>query len=245
MNTPRTILLALLVSIAIGAARASAQFNSGIIDLNYDAPYFGDPGYGPGAGAIGSASDLWNIISLTNEVPVPLETTDGSSSGATWTLDGGGGPESPFINGAYATLVECSCSLISATITGLTPNQQFNLYFYEAYWGETVDVNGVDFTTPGIRYGTVDSLTDGNEYDVETVTADSNGTLTFTPVSAQYNNPYISSWQLTPVPEPPVGALLALGAVALFGSLRVLPVRAAQSRPSENGRTRAPRRDLR
>jgi hypothetical protein len=215
-----TSLTALLFS-ALGAASASAQFNSGLIDFNYNAPNYGFPGYTSGPGAIGSPGDQWNSVAWASDNPVNLITTDGSLTSAIWTINGGGGLATPNLNGAYAGLLQASTAVYSATITGLTPNRQYDLYLYEAYWGWTYSVNGVDFTTPGVRYGTIDTLTDGNEYDVETVTADPAGTLTFTSVNAQFGTPYMTSWQLTPVPEPSVMALLTGGtALMLFGKRR-------------------------
>ncbi|MGH7939513.1 MAG: PEP-CTERM sorting domain-containing protein [Limisphaerales bacterium] len=62
------------------------------------------------------------------------------------------------------------------------------------------------------KQGNINTLTDGVNYDVETVVADPTGTLTFSDASGQYGTPYISSWQLTPAPEPSIYGLLAAGA---------------------------------
>jgi len=209
-----------LLFFALSAARASAQFNSGLIDFNYNAPADGLPGYTRGPGAIGSPGDVWNNAAWGVSTTMKLAATDGSLTSAIWTLESGGGVGTTSLSGTYAGLVEASTAITSAAITGLTPNRQYDLYLYEVYWGETISVNGVNFTTPGVRFGTINTLTDGNEYDVETVTADSTGTLTFTPVSAQFGTPYITSWQLTPVPEPSTLALLAVGASAVALRLR-------------------------
>ena len=113
--------------------------------------------------------------------------------------------------------------ILSANISGLKPNQDYNLYLYSVYWDEVIDVNGLDFSTDGIRYGNVDSLTLGSQYDVHTVTADSAGTLAFNPVSAQNGTPFITSWQLAPVPEPETMSLvgLALAAAAICRPARL------------------------
>ncbi len=50
-----------LLLTALGMARASAQFSSGLIDFNYNFSNYGYPGYSTGPGAIGSAGDLWNL----------------------------------------------------------------------------------------------------------------------------------------------------------------------------------------
>jgi hypothetical protein len=185
-------------------------FNSGIIDFDYNFNEIGWPVYGPGAAAIGSASDLWNTVSMTyyggvQPSPVNLFNTDGTSTSVEWSLFGGGGPGYP-IGGTYGRLFDVSVNISSATITGLTPNQQYDLYLFSCLWNNVISVNGVDFTTSGINVGSVNSLTAGIQYDVHTVTADSSGTLAFEPISGGY----ISSWQLTPVPEPSTISLAGL-----------------------------------
>ncbi len=164
----RTSFFVALLLTALGMARASAQFSSGLIDFNYNFANYGYPGYSTGPGAIGAAGDLWNSVSTVDASPIDLETTGGNSTSVAWTISGGGGGSAtPYINGTYAGLLQVSTVVPSATLTGLTPNLPYDLYLYETYWGETFSVNGVDFTTPGIRYGTVNSLTDGSEYDVK------------------------------------------------------------------------------
>jgi|ERR1017187_318026 hypothetical protein len=202
--------LATLASTRVSAAR----FNSGIIDFDHNYTEIGYPAYGPGAAAIGSAGDLWNTVSMTYyggppPAPVNLYNTGGASTGVQWSLSSGGGVFGA-IGGTYGRLFDASISFSSASITGLTPNQQYNLYLYSVYWDEVISVNGIGFTTYGIHSGSVDSLTAGIQYDVHTVTADSSGTLAFVPISAQYGTPYISSWQLTPVPEPSTISLAGL-----------------------------------
>jgi hypothetical protein len=196
---------------------SAAGFNSGIIDFDYNDTAFGFPAYGPGAAAIGSAGDLWDTVSADGQqnYPLNLYNTDGTSTSVIWSLSSGGGLGS-HIGGSYGRLFDVSVAFRSATITGLTPNQQYNLYLYSAHWDEVISVNGTDFTTYGINSGSVNSLIAGSQYDVHTVTTDSSGTLAFVPISAQFGTPYISSWQLTPVPEPSALGLLAVGAAALL-----------------------------
>ena len=211
----------------IATARTSmANFNDGLIDFDYSVTNLVNYSpYGPGPAAVGSAGDLWNTSSQLGGGSLTLKRTDGTSTTAIWSLSSGGGVGAN-IGGAYGRLFDISVAIGTATITGLTPNRQYNLYLYEAYWGETIDVNGADFTTPGIRDGTVDSLTAGSQYDVHTVTADSSGVLTFAPVSAQYDTPYITSWQLTQVPEPSPISLVAIAlAAALLRSCSREPAR--------------------
>jgi hypothetical protein len=202
-----------------GATVVAPGFNSGVIGFDYSFPEIGYAAYGPGPGAIGSAGDLWNSVSTiyyggTQKGPLSLFNTDGAATSVQWYVTGGGGL-SGADGGTYGRLFDVSTYIASANISGLTPNQSYNLYLYSVYWDEQMSVNGVNFTMPGVR-GSVDTLTVGSDYDVHTVTADSSGTLTFVTVYAQFGTPYISSWQLTPAPEPPVLGLLAAGTAALL-----------------------------
>jgi len=199
--------LATLASIRVSAA----GFNSGIIDFDSNFASDGYPAYGPGAAAIGSAGDLWNTVSADGQQnnPLNLYNTGGTSTSVIWSLSSGGS-QGNAIGGTYGRLFDVSVAFYSATITGLTPNQQYNLYLFSAVWSEEISVNGIDFTTSGIHSGSVNSLTAGSQYDIHTVTADSSGTLAFVPISAQFGTPYISSWQLTPVPEPSTISLAGL-----------------------------------
>ena len=220
-RTRLAILFTVLWLATLASTRVSAAgFNSGIIDFDYNYSGIGYPAYGPGAAAIGSAGDLWNTVSMTyyggvQKGPVNLYDTGGTPTSVEWSLLGGGGL-SDAIGGTYGRLFDVSVYISSATITGLTPNQQYNLYLFSVYWDEVISVNGIDFTTSGIHSGSVNSLTAGSQYDVHTVRADSSGTLAFVPISAQFGTPYISSWQLMPVPEPSALGLLAVGSAALL-----------------------------
>ncbi len=194
-----------------------ANFDSGLVDFDYDWTDQGYSVYGPGPGAVGSANDSWNTAELYNAGTFTLNTADGSPSSVAWYRAGGGGAATG-VTGTYANLFDVSSYFTSASISGLTPNAQYNLYLYNAYWGETIAVNGTDFTTPGKRFGSVNSLLPGSDYDTHTVTADSSGMLTLTPVSAQFNDPSISSWQLSPVPVPEPTSI-SLVAIALTAAL--------------------------
>jgi len=216
----RTIFICLLAAFFESNALA-VVFTSGIISFDYNLPgYY--PGYTTGPGAIGSAGDTWNVTSIVGSSPVTLETTTGQATDVAWNFTTSGG-QSVTLGGTYGPLFEDSSALTSSpTITGLTPDQTYVLYIYSAYWGQVWDVNGVNFSTPEIvNAGSVNTLTDGVNYDVETVTADATGTLTFSNVSSQNGPPEISAWQLTPVPEPSVCALLAVGASCLTWRMRV------------------------
>jgi hypothetical protein len=200
--------LAMLASIKLSAT----GFNSGIIDFDFNFTGIGHPAYGPGAAAIGSAGDLWNTVSITyyNQLqpsPVDLYNTDGTSTSVEWSLLGYGGGGGGALEGTYASLFDVGVIFSSATITGLTPNQQYNLYLFSSYLSDVISVNGIDFTTPGISSGSINSLTVGSQYDVHTVTADASGTLTFEAIPPQSA---ISSWQIEPAPEPSTISLAGL-----------------------------------
>ncbi len=219
----RLVIMITFVWLALTASTrvAASGFYSGIIDFNQNDVAAGYPGYGPGAAAIGSAGDFWNTVSTTyysgvEKGPVSLYKTDGTATGVEWSLSGGGGLATT-IGGTYGKLFDVSTYINSASITGLTPNAQYNLYLYSVYWNEVISVNGTDFATYGINSGSVNSLTAGIQYDIHTVTADSSGTLAFVPVIAQYGTPYISSWQLMPVPEPSTISLAGLALLAFVG----------------------------
>ena len=220
-RTRRTILFTILALATLADARVSAQgFNSGIIDFNYSDAGGGYPVYGPGAAAIGSAGDLWNTAGVgdlgQNVSPINLFNTDGTTTGVQWSYLGGGGISSG-LPGTYGALIDVSTVFWYATLTGLTPNQPYDLYLYSTYSDEVISVNGTDFTTDGIQSGAVNSLTAGIQYDVQSVTADASGTLTFLPISSiESGAAFISSWQIEPVPEPSAWGLLPVGAIVLL-----------------------------
>ncbi len=200
-------------------AHALPPFTTGIIGFDYSAAGLGFPAYTSGPGVIGSAGDLWNTQDITDTSAINLMKNDGTLTSAVWHLSGGGGLASPNINGTYARLLDVSTAISSASISGLTPGASYQLYLYSVYWDENIRVNGVDFFTQGIRFGTVNTLQQGTDYDVHTVIADPSGTLSFVPISAQFGTPYITSWQLTAaVPEP--GSLLIAGMLGLAWAVR-------------------------
>lgn len=196
----------------------AVEFNSGIINFDLNFTEVGDPPYGPGAGVIGSSGDLWNTVSLThlNDGPLNLFNAAGSLTSVNWSCVSGGGISSPNVGGAYARLVDVSSSCSSASINGLNPNQNYNLYLFSAYHDQSVGVNGNIFTTTGIRFGNVNSLTAGNQFDFHTVTANSAGTLEFSYISTRFSETFlVSSWQLTPVPEPSTFSLAGLALMSI------------------------------
>jgi len=207
---PSTLLAVLFLGALVSARVSAVGFVSGTVDFDYNFAAYGYAAYGPGPGAIGSAGDVWNTASTIDTSPLNLYDANGNPTSLVWSLSGGGGL-STYLGGTYGSLMDVSTYIGSASISGLIPGHAYNLYLYSVYWDETINVNGANFSTVGIRYGGVDSLSLGSQYDTHTVFADNTGTLAFTPVSAEFGTPYISSWQLTPVPEPGPISLAGVG----------------------------------
>ena len=208
----------LVVCLSSNRAHGFPPFASGIIGFDYGGAAYGMPAYSSGPGAIGAVGDVWNTQDTIDTSAINLMKNDGTLTSAVWHLSGGGGAGTPNINGAYARLLDVSTAISSASISGLTPGASYYLYLYSVYWDENIRVNGVDFFTQGIRFGTVNSLQQGVHYDMHTVIADPSGTLSFVPISAQFGTPFISSWQLASVPEP--ASLLVAGMVGLAWAVR-------------------------
>lgn len=228
-RTRLAILFTLVLLATFASSELSAsEFDSGIV--NFDQYFIAQgsitqnfPAYGPGPAAIGSAGDLWNTLAVGSYgpyvSPLNLYNADGAATSVKWSYLGGGGYVVDLL-GTYGRLVDAGTAFQSATITGLTPNQQYNLYWFNPYYGQVISVNGIDFATDGIQIAIVDSLTAGIEYDVHTVTADSSGTLAFVPISTQVGVAFFCSWELTPVPEPSTISLAGLGLLA-FAALGI------------------------
>ena len=212
-----TLVIVCLAGFAGNRAFAVVIFSSGSINFDYQQTFVGLPPFGPGAAAIGSPGDIWNANELGNQNGTfALVRNDGAPLGVTWTMVSGGG-QSGAQGGTYGRLFDVLTAFYSASIDGLTPGQQYSLYLYSChFFFDHLTVNGVDFYTPGVGGGDINSLTEGNEYVVHSVVADPSGKLVFTPIGAGGPNPaFITAWQLTPVPEPGVASLAALAAAAM------------------------------
>jgi hypothetical protein len=194
-------------------------FDSGIINFDYSFPEIGLTAYGPGAAAIGFSGDLWNSRSAANPIPpLLLHKADGTPTSVTWSVSTGGGGGNPNTTGAYARLMDADTAIYSATISNLTPNQNYELYLFSGPWAQIIRVNDVDYSTAAYaHYGVVDTLTAGVNYEVHTVASDPAGTLSFLGIYSEFNGaPSITSWQLTPIPEPAAFSLLGLGSLAVL-----------------------------
>lgn len=191
---------------------AQSQFNSGVIDFDTLVVHYGS--YGPGPGAIGSAGDLWNSVGIGSSSASDLYATTGvtTSVGFSGTYLGGGGSYPP--NGTLGDLFQLFSMWSSLSITGLKPSTDYELFLIGNYsHTNEVSVNGVTFLTPIVQLP-VSSMVDGIDYDMQIVMANSSGDLVFTGLI----NPdfYISSWQLTPAPEPECWALVSVGLLTTF-----------------------------
>jgi hypothetical protein len=211
----------LIVLVASFTYAGPAQsFDSGIIDFCYY-QYGATIPYGPGPAAIGSAGDLWNSAQITMSLS-PLLNVSGLTTDVAWAVSSGGGI-SGGLGGTYGWLFSTATGIYTASISGLTPGARYNLYLYGSWNGANpIMINGVSFSPPAVR-DTL-SLNQGSQYDVETVIADSSGQLTFTP-SGGYS--YVTSWQLTPVPEPGAYPLFLIGLTFLFFARRAADAESA------------------
>ncbi len=203
------LLLAFWIGVPGGPVLGQSSFTSGTVNFDYGWTTQGFTNYGPGAAAIGSAGDLWNTVDLTTFALSNLEAADGAATDLGWSITSGGGAAEP-MSGTYGKLFDVRASFYTASITGLTPNQSYDLYLYASVYSSSVTVNGVNFATAGVGdFATVNSLNAGVEFDARVVTADQNGDLVITPSPNSLSQ--LTAWQLTPVPEPDSVALAAVG----------------------------------
>jgi hypothetical protein len=203
------LLLAFWIGVFGGKALAQSSFTFGTVNFDYDWVSQGFPSYGPGAAAIGSAGDVWNTVDLNTFALSNLKAADGTTTDLGWSISSGGGVGEP-MSGTYGKLFDVRASFYTASITGLTPNQAYDLYLYASVYSSSVTVNGVNFATSGVGdFATVNSLNAGVDFAAHIVTADQNGDLVITPIPNSLSQ--LTSWQLTTVPEPGSMALAALG----------------------------------
>jgi hypothetical protein len=203
------LLLAFWIGVPGGLMLAQSSFTSGTVNFDFGWTTQGFSSYGPGSAVIGSAGDVWNAVDLTTFALSNLEATDGAATDLGWSITTGGGVAEP-MSGTYGKLFDVRASFYTASITGLTPNQSYDLYLYAAVFSSSVTVNGVNFSTAGVGdFATVNSLNAGVEFAAHVVTADQNGDLVITPSPNSLSQ--LTAWQLTTVPEPGSLALAAVG----------------------------------
>jgi hypothetical protein len=199
---------------------AVESLQTGIINFDYSFSFLLLPGYGPGAAAIGSAGDIWNSVEASYPLS-GLQKTDGTVTGVGWSItQGGGGAE--VLGGPYGRLCDVYTYFNAASITGLVPDQSYDLYLFASILTNGVDVNGVTFSTPALPHNTdVNSLNEGVQYAAHTVVANASGQLVFAPLGGSSRNPFVASWQLVAVPEPGVTSFTILALAAITATRRV------------------------
>jgi len=186
-----------------------------------------------GSAAVGSAGDYWNYVSNISSGPVALNGVDDLASGVSLTFS----PAPSYTGNSFADttlpLYQESLFLQAAgyqnwappattlTLTGLVPDQPYDLYLYAGsaaaltFGGTTLDTaDGADISSYSL----------GGDYQKFTVTADGLGTISGTWATAgadEYS--VLNGLQIAPhiapppVPEPSTLALLAAALLAPLG----------------------------
>ncbi|MEM9346152.1 MAG: PEP-CTERM sorting domain-containing protein [Planctomycetota bacterium] len=191
---------------------------------------------GAAIGSVGSAGDIWNAMDVEENGPAlplfPLVDSQGNATGATFeTVDifsftttdtDFGSPLNDLMRDyAFVNPFTPSNAVGTATIAGLTANQDYTLYLY----GVSNDPGGQDteFTVTDADQGpqTVASnsdgspLTLGDDYVVFTGNTGASGVIDLTMKGFNPGgDPWFAAWngfQLEVVPEPSSLALLGLG----------------------------------
>jgi hypothetical protein len=229
---------AIITSIAMAIALASlskahADFTSGQIDVD-----FGSPGVVVGPAVLGSAGDVWNqdTNASAHTTGVLLLTSGVQSTGVTLSLGTAIGVgtlvfQGPFTGTPYSGLMSAgrvenaSDQLI---ISGLTPLQAYELYFYSDVTG--ADSRWTGFTVNGDTRYAVNTLgfrtfvEENNFVYFPSESADSDGRLSIAISRSQVTSvpdPVVNGFQIIPVPEPSSFELCALSVAGLVVPWRV------------------------
>jgi hypothetical protein len=240
---------AALAVTGLGVKSAQATFESGLVDFQWVGTS-GSSTVGPtmtGAAVLGSSGDVWNQIvaesdqAATQVTDQKLYLTNGSTaSGAyistpyytsnTLALFGviyGAVGSNPNNNLFGQQLLNYSTTSTApfATISGLNPNQEYNLYLYnESTTGtgastDTYDIVGSGSYTPSITPAADTNYTLGANYTEVTLKPDSGGDITMA-----MNHGQISGFQLQAVPEPAALGLLAVAGAGVLLLARRRPI---------------------
>jgi hypothetical protein len=200
----------------------------------------------------GSTTNTVAVNVTTGSTGVGVDNVTGGASGATLTVAGTGGGSGTYIGsngandvpylspsttvnfnllngnmGTYGTTVSpFRGNVVFATIGGLDPSLEYNLYVENGQDDTTYTVTGATVLT-----GTVNTYTDantsawvsGNDYYKFTLAPDANGNISLayiysgTGSSTEYGSEAtVSGLQITPVPETANLRLLGLGGLGLL-----------------------------
>jgi hypothetical protein len=233
----------LLAGFAFAATPARAAFDSGLVNIDFNAGSPLSPTYS-GAGVVGSTGDTWNSIGDTfytggsSATNTPLVYSDNTPSGVTFSYstpdgfyDAGGNSNyaaSPYFNLLRDQMVTNRYGTDGpATLSfgGLTPGGNYTLILYSG--GSDAPGRDSQFTVGGVTQDTIagnsNTLVAGENYVSYNATADAAGGLSFSFTSnsdGSFTNfdGDLSGIQLTPqaAPEPAALSLLALGSAGLL-----------------------------
>lgn len=232
-------LLAIL-SLALAQSAYSA-FTIGTIDVDFTGSV-SPSANATGAAVIGSAGDVWNVISGTPSGAQALNFTSGSpASGVTLTLSFTGSSvitgTSPGANGPNAALTQDFLAIMgsgmsiktgTATLNGLTANQSYAIYLYNGSTsiGRITDFNVVGTSTvsgsinnvgtPGTVMWTPGTAVVPGNYLQLNATANVSGQLVINFMNRAASEGDFAGFQIRAIPEPSTYALVITGAAALL-----------------------------
>jgi hypothetical protein len=216
---------------------SSLVANASLIDIAFYSSFYSSP-TAVGAAFLGQNGDSWNSINagtpgvLTTYSGYTLLTTTGNASGVSlgFTADGGvtslitGTQPNPNLTNSY--LFNNTGGSITATLTGLTPGQSYELVLYvssddastgnRALVGTVIGSTSVPFAATGDPHATF--VSGSNIVDL-TVTADAAGTLAITEQPSANNSREVdlNGLQLqSSTPEPTSMALIGVGGCLLL-----------------------------
>jgi hypothetical protein len=186
-----------------------------------------------GAGVVGASGDTWNRLGAGSLTASNLVDTSGHNTGESVTIvadNGGGGfantSPNTSITQSYDWVHNGPNTAITVTLTGLTANSPYDLYFYNVTDPCCSDGRPGTVTASAANGGasafvasntTDSSWVAGQNYVELPVFADATGTLVFSEAEIGGGETDMNGFQLQSVPEPgSLAAMLGSGAVGLL-----------------------------